>query len=226
MEFNEYGQPKSDNNLPVVQFFNDAIKDEMASKREGRPIFRDVEMVKISFAADRQRNLVRPAHAEWKKIKGVKVTYAERFAEQYRRFKAAEPQVVEGTPIKEAPFLSMAQRASLKALQVYTIEQLASLSGQPLKNIGTGGVAMQQQAQAYLEAARGTANVTALAEENAKLKELLAQMQAQETVGGAFDGMDDDALKDLIAERTGSRPRGNPNRATLERMASEVSEAA
>jgi hypothetical protein len=35
----------------------------------------------------------------------------------------------------------ISHKASLKALQVYTIEQLASLTGQPLKNIGAGGLA-------------------------------------------------------------------------------------
>lgn len=227
MQFDQYGQPQQDKNIPIIEFFADAIHNESASKIEGRPIYRDVEMVKIQFPADRQRSLIRPAHAEWKKIKGRKVTYAERFPEQYKRFKADEPQVVEGTPLKEAPFLSAAQRASLKALQVYTVEQLASLSGQALKNIGSGGLGMQQAAVGYLDTAKGTADVTRLADENAKLRATLEALQAQQQVrpAGPFDGMGDDQIKELIKERSGAAPRGNPNRATLERMASELTES-
>lgn len=229
MQFDQYGQPQQDKNIPIIEFFADAVHNEGASKREGRPIYRDVEMVKIQFPADRQRSLIRPAHAEWKKYKGTKVTYAERFPEQYKRFKADEPQVVEGTPLKEAPFLSAAQRASLKALQVYTVEQLASLSGPALKNIGAGGLGMQQAAVGYLDTAKGTADVTRLADENAKLRATLEALQVQQQAvpAGPFNGMSDDDLKTLIADKTGERPRGNPNRGTLERMAAELeSEAA
>lgn len=221
MQFDQHGQPMEDKNLPVVNFYNDAIHDEAASKREGRPIYRDIEMVNISFPADRQRTLVRPAQAEWKKHRGQKITYADRFAEQYKRFKASAPQIVEGTPVAEAPFLTAAQRASLTHLNVFTIEQLASLSGQPLKNIGAGGQALQQQAAAYLENAKGTASVTALAEENARLKALLEDMQ-KSTAPSEFSDMEDADLKAMIKEATGASPKGNPSRDTLERMAREV----
>lgn len=224
MQFDSSGQPVENKNLPIVEFLADAVHDQAASKREGRPIFRDIEMVKIQFPADRQRNLVRPAHAEWKKIKGQKVTYAERFPEQYARFKADAPQIVEGTPLAEAPFLTAAQRATLKHLQVYTVEQLASLSGTPLKNIGVGGLAMQQAAVAYLDNAKGTAEVTGLAAENERLKALLADMSKQPAPAPDYGAtqMSAEDLKVLIAERTGSRPRGNPSHETLVRMASEI----
>lgn len=223
--FDQYGQPETAKNIPIIEFTAEAIHDEAASKLKGRPIYRDVEMVKIQFPADRQRSLIRPAHAEWKKIKGQKVTYADRFPEQYKRFKADEPQVVEGTPLKEAPFLTAAQRASLKALQVYTVEQLASLDGQPLKNIGAGGRGMQQAALAYLDNARGSADVTRLADENEKLRATLRDLQAQSTAPverSKFDDMSDSSLKDFIKEKSGAAPRGNPSRTTLVRMAREV----
>lgn len=224
MEFDQHGNVREDKNLPIVEFYSDAIHDEAASKREGRPIYTDIEMVKIAFPADRQRNLIRPAHAQWKKVRGEKVTYAMRFPEQYRRFKAAEPQIVEGTPISEAPFLTAAQRATLKHLQVFTVEQLASLSGQPMKNLGAGGMAMVQQAIAYMDNATGSANVTALAEENARLKAMLEEMQREPVTApeNEFDGMDDSELKSLIKDATGAAPKGNPSRSTLESMAKEA----
>lgn len=232
MQFDEYGQVKKESNLPIVEFYNDAIEDKAASAKQGRPIYRDIEMIKIAFPADRQRTLVRPANAEWKKIQGRKITYVERFSEQYKRFKADQPQIVEGTPLTEAPFLTVAQRAMLKGSNVYTVEQLASLDSQPLKNIGVGGRALQQAAQAYLDKASGTADVTRLADENAKLKALLEQMQrvqppapeTAKTFGSEFDSMSDDDIKAFVKEHTGSAPRGNPSRETLVKMAAETAE--
>lgn len=223
MEFDQYGQPKQDKNLPIVRFYNEAAHLEDVSKKEGRPVYRDMEMVSIAFPADRQRSLVRPALSVWKKVEGRPVTYAERFPEQYARFKANQPQIVEGTPLSEAPFLSEAQRATLRALNVHTIEQLASLSGQPLKNLGPTGLAQQQAAEAYLANAKGSANVTALADENARLKATLAQMStAGADPRAKYAETSDDKLKELIKEKTGEAPRGNPNRATLIRMAIEA----
>lgn len=223
MDFDQYGQPAQDKNLPNVTFYNEARHDPAASKREGRPIYHDVEMVNIAFPADRQRTLVRPAKSEWKKIKGEIVTYVDRFPEQYRRFKANEPQLIEGTPLSEAPFLTAAQRATLKALNVHTVEQLASLQGQALKNLGAGGLAQQQAAAAYLENAKGTANVTAQAEEIARLKTSIEALSAQGSDPRMkFVDMGDDKLKDFIKEKSGAAPRGNPSRQTLVRMAVEL----
>lgn len=222
-EFDQYGNLKADQNIPIVSFSTEAVPDKAASAKEGRPIFNQREMVTIIFPADRQRSIVRPAQAEWTKVNGQVVTYADRFPEQYRRFKANEAQVVEGTPLSEAPFLNEAQRATMRALSVYTVEQLASLQGQALKNLGPGGLTLQQQAMAYLNVAAGTANVVALAEENARLKESMADLSAQ----GAdprikYVDMSDDKLKDYIRENTGQAPRGNPSRSTLVRMAMEI----
>ena len=161
-EFDQYGQIKTDKNLPIVQFYVEAKHDKGASDKAGRPVYRNVEMVNIAFPADRQRTIVRPAHSQATKIGNDVITYAMKFGDQYKRFKAGQEQVVEGTPLSEAPFLDTAQRATLKALNVYTIEQLASLQGQALKNLGPGGMVMQQKAQGYLENAAGSANVTAM----------------------------------------------------------------
>ncbi len=206
--------------LLIVKFYHDAKENKFKSFHEGRPVFDDVEMLEINFPADRAKSLQVPAHAEWKRFGTTRVTYAERFKEHYARFKLNEGPVVEGTPLSEAPFLSMAQKASLKALQVYTIEQLSSLTGQALKNIGAGGLALQQQAEAYMAKASGTADVVKMQIEIEDLKRQLAERPAPAVDG--YDEMDTEALKAHIEAKTGSRPRGNPNAATLRVMARDI----
>lgn len=223
IDFDQYGQPKEDRNLPIVVFSTATEPDPVATARDGVPMFKEIELVTIAFPADRQRTLVRPAKAVWMKVKGVPVTYVERFAAQYARFKAGQPQIVEGTPLSEAPFLTEAVRATLRALNVHTIQQLASLQGQPLKNVGPNGLQWQQQAVAWLESAKGTATNTAMAAELAELRQTVASLSAAGADPRAkYAETSDEKLKELIKEKTGEAPRGNPNRATLIRMAIEV----
>jgi hypothetical protein len=212
--------------LLIVKFYHDAKENKFKSHEAGRPVFDDIEMCEINFPADRAKSLFVPAHSEWKRFGTTRVTYAERFKEHYARFKLNEGPVVEGTPLSEAPFLSMAQKASLKALQVYTIEQLASLTGQALKNIGAGGLAIQQQAEAYLSTASGTADAVKMRIEIEELKRQLAERPIPEPVTDGYDDMDTEALKSHIETKTGSRPRGNPSDATLRMMARELDKEA
>lgn len=230
-----YQQQKKDDR-PIVEFYDDAKPDLVATKKEGIPQFLNVEMVKIRFPADRNRTLVRPAHAEWRKERGQIVTYAMRFPEEYRRFKAGQAPVVHGMPLSEAPFLNEAQRRMLRALEVYTVEQLAGLEGVPLKNLGPTGRQLQQAAAAFLETARGSADTVRLATENEKLRAEI-EMLRQQTLAAAvkpegqapsssFDAWDDELLKEFIAEKAGSKPRGNPSHATLVQMAEELNKVA
>src|SRR5262249_55226253 len=75
--------------------------------------------------------------------------------------------------------LTAGKRLELKALNIYTAEQLAALDGQPLKQLGMSGRSLKDQASAYLDAAQGSADVTRLAAENAELREMMKRLQAQ-----------------------------------------------
>jgi hypothetical protein len=77
----------------------------------------------------------------------IKVTYAERFRRQYQQFKALTAQTKSGTPLTHAPFLTEGRRAEMRALNIYTVEQLAAIDGQELKNIGTGGRELKNAAR-------------------------------------------------------------------------------
>ena len=221
--------------LIVPRFFVHTMPDAKATKQAGRPMFKDMECVEIRMAANKQTVAVFPAHDTWKwdEIDGVRqpITYAMRFPEQYKRFKANEAQAMSGTPLEELPFLTQAKRSELKALSIYTAEALASLDGTPLKQLGMGGRELKNQAQAYLSRATDSAAVTRLAAEVEQLRAALAATQQtpaepasteQATVASPFNDMDDEALKEWIKDASGSRPRGNPSHETLVRMCDEI----
>ena len=210
------------NDALVVPFFKTVAQQDMtASKKAGRPIFKDVEVVEVRIAGDRNFAPVFPAHAMWRRVNGEEVTYAQRFADAYERFAAGKEQVADGTPLSELPFLTEAKRAELRALKVYTAEALASLDGKNLTNLGGQGREMKNQAIAYLEKSTGTAGATALAAEVEALRAELAAVRAGDVEPAPADD-EKEALKARIADLTGSRPRGNPSVETLREMLEEM----
>jgi uncharacterized protein YdbL (DUF1318 family) len=214
--------------LPVFKIHTQ--KNEAKSKEAGRPIFEDMEVVEVRFAGDRNKVSVFPAHSicgEMQDDEGDtrKITYAERWSDQYKRFKSKTQQIAEGTPVDELPFLTQAKRSELKALSIYTAEALAALDGQPLKNLGQGGRDLKNQAQAYLDNAKGSANVTKMAAELEELRRTVAELRADKTgvSDSEFASWSADQIKDWIEDKIGERPKGNPSHTTLVKRADEIS---
>jgi hypothetical protein len=225
----------SDKNDPLVipVFKILTTKNEAKTREAGRPIYDDMEVVEVRFAGDRNKISVFPAHAICGEVQDEdgntrRITYAERWADQYKRFKAKQQQVAEGTPVDELPFLTQAKRSELKALSIYTAEALAALDGQPLKNLGQGGRDLKNQAIAYLERAAGTADVTRMAAEIEELRRTVAELRADKspaeasTADSQFASWTSDQIKDWIEEKINERPKGNPSHATLVKRADEI----
>lgn len=221
-----------------------AQPNDAKTAKAGRPIFDDMEVCEIRFPGDRNRISVFPAHAfsqNQARPDGTTepVTYAQRFPDQYKRFKQNKQQVQEGTPLEELPFLTQAKRSELKALSIHTAEVLADLDGEPLKTLGMGGRELKNQAIAYIQNASGSADVTAMAAEIEELKARLAAAEQaprpkaapkpkdepEDIDGAGFEDMSDAQLKEFIKAKTGSAPRGNPSHDTLVSSAKELEAA-
>lgn len=220
--------------LVIPHFKTLPIKNDAKSKEAGRPIFDEIEVVEVRLAGNNLVRPVFPAHDVWTKRQNEfgdweDVTYAQRWSEQYKKFKEGRTQTVSGTPLDELPFLSAAKRSELKALSIYTAEALAALDGTPLKTLGQGGRELKTQAQAYLDNATGSAKVVQMAAEIAELKALVASLAGDKAAPttnpvevSPFNDMPDDELKQYIKEVSGQAPRGNPSHETLVRMAIEA----
>lgn len=229
-----------------VTFYMDAQEDPAATRKEGRPMFKDVEMVKILIAGDPKSSLIAPAHSSGQRdpMTGEPLTYAQRFPEHYRYFKDGQDQMrADGTPLAEVPWLTAARREELKAVNVRTVEALAGLDGTMLQRLGMGARDLKTKAQAWLDAAAGSAVESRLAGENAELRERMEAMQAQinqllnATIAptqeppqaeveapsnSPFEAWADEDIKNWIKDATGNRPQGNPSHKTLVARADEV----
>jgi len=175
-----------DDKLNSVRFYLEPNppRNEGKSREAGRPVHDEPrELCEVRSAGDRNSIKVFPAHAfaRWittQQGDQEQQTYAQRWPEQYRRFKEGRQQIAEGTPLEELTFLNAARRSELKALAIYTAEAILALDGQNLKTLGMWGRELKAQTQAYMDKANGSANVTAMAAQIASLQETIAGLQA------------------------------------------------
>jgi len=228
--------PRDPDEALVAIFKNYAIPNEAKSAAAGRLVCDDVEMCEIRFPGRRDwQPFPATAFSHWTTDLNTggqrKVTYAERFPRQYRQFKEQAVQTKSGTPLTHAPFLTEARRAELRALNIYTVEALAQLDGQELKNLGAGGRDLKNAAQEYMEETkqRGISlqaeqELVALRARNQVLEDDNAALKQKALINGSaeFDDMSDEQLRDFIKTHSGHTPQGNLNRKTLLRMATDV----
>lgn len=219
-----------DNHL-VVTFSMEEFKNELATRKAGRAIYEDREMVHIRIPGDKQLTIDAPANSYCTMGDGSKITYADRFPEDYDRWKQGQGAALIGTALKHAPFLSKAEVSNLAGANVFTIEQLADLGGAPLRSLGQSGRKWQQQALAFLKSANGTRDATADAAEKAALLERIAQLEAAAGVAPVAEPERDEdeykaELKNEIERITGRRPVGNPSIARLESDLEEATKSA
>jgi hypothetical protein len=147
------------------------IEQKAASKEAGRPIYKEVDFIKIfspgqkDYVIHEVTDRIFLSHPQAKEL--------------YKRYKdgAAAPQ--EGTPLEEWPPISRAIAYELKALNIHTVENLAHAADAVTKQFGPNAYSLKEQAKEYLKAAEDSKHVTKMAAENQKLKEQI-EMQAKQ----------------------------------------------
>lgn len=244
-------QPDQTNKRPRchVEFYEKAVEDWRASEKAGRPIFVSKEYVRIRYPGDARDVHEAPADEPYRmkrealggnasrRGKGGFASYKEDFPAEYEAFKSGVAHIGDGTPLDELPFLDAGQRATLKQFNCYTAEDIISLKGVDTNLPMWFTKTVLPKTEAFMATAAGAADTTRLAAENEAMKDQLARMQSMVdelmagktaapvepvTDEGAFARLSDDDLKNLIAEVTGERPKGNPNRSTLIKRLNEI----
>lgn len=166
MNFEDAQQAEADKKLFVV-FYREAIKNETKSVEAGRPIFDEVDLIKIMFPGQRDTVVAR-----------VNEHYKYRFAAQWDRYSRGMDQSSSGTPLSQLGWMSMAQIAEYKALNCHTIEQLVGMPDAAAQRfMGYHGI--KQRAQQYLDMAKGLAPLTAMEEQLQKRDAQIAELEAK-----------------------------------------------
>lgn len=86
--------------------------------------------------------------------------FFEYYRDCYEHYLKGEEAPLKGTPIKDWPPLSPAQRANLIAVRVYTVEDLASANEATLGQMGMGARELQQKAENWLKSSTDLGKIT------------------------------------------------------------------
>jgi hypothetical protein len=177
-----------------IEFYVTAEEDPVATRAEGVPKFKDVEMVRIRFVGDRNQEVVAPAHAKtFDPEERIECTYAEKFPRHYAAFKETGGGFIDGTPIEELPGITSSKVAEFKAQKVFSIEALAQIEGAALTRLGMFGRDWKNKATAWIAAAKEGAIDAKLAAQNADLMAQLKAMQDRLDAMGAAPAKAKDA---------------------------------
>lgn len=160
--------PQAESHL-FVQFYTDAVELKAESEKQGRPIFKDMPFVRIIVPGDTNNIIERVADE----------TDKHRFPNAWAKYQNSEAKANDGTPLEQWPQITRSLLKECKYFEIHTVEALSGISDAHVAKLGMGFGELRTKAKAWLEAAAGTAQITAQAAENAQLKQMLADLQAQ-----------------------------------------------
>lgn len=165
--FENSAQAEEDKKL-LVKFFVKPMEDKTASLKEGRPVFKDVELIDIKIPGDRTGGVCRPASHQDK----------QRFPNHYNAFKQRTEVPLDGTPLIEWPLITRSMAEELSFHNVKTVEHLSTMSD---NNIGKfmGLNVMKAKALKWLEQAGEEAKVHELQEQLLERDERIAHQGTQ-----------------------------------------------
>src|SRR6185312_12614761 len=160
--------PGDDKIMP--RFFIESVKDELASQREGRPIFKDQERVELIMAGNPYNSPVQIVTDEQR----------QRWPRQYEAFRAGQDMAVNGTPLEQWPILSRSQVLELKGMNFLTVEQVAEMNDQATQRM-MGGMRLRTLAKAYLDEAEAGALLAKTTADNDRKDAQIAELTEKVT---------------------------------------------
>lgn len=148
----------------LARFFIHAELSQHKSKLEGRPVYDDVEMISVINPGEKDE--VKSLANDW---------HRHRFSKQYAAFKAGREQSSTGTPLELLFPSEPSTILTLKAANVFTVEQLAGISDTGMANIPMGRT-LSDRAKTYLQTARGGQGFHQMEEMKRQIEQLQAQL--------------------------------------------------
>jgi hypothetical protein len=150
-ELGKKRDPAMDTKGLIVVFEPFAVPDPEETAKQGRPIFREVDSVKIYTPGDRFSVIHREV---WPVDKA-------RFKKLWEDYKDGRKATTSGTPLEAAPFLTRSQVEELKFFHVRTVEALADLSDEASQKF-MGINELRQRARDFIAIAKDSRITTTL----------------------------------------------------------------
>ena len=149
-----------------VKFYRQWVRNNFKSKEEGREIGEEQDYI-IIVSPGQPKSEVRR-----------KATDADKMAygPEWSAYEQGKEMQISGTPIELLPGLAAGMADALKALYIYTIEQMAGLPDIALQRVGMGGNDIRKRAKDYLS--KGSAETAELRARVAELETEIAALRA------------------------------------------------
>jgi hypothetical protein len=141
-----------------VRFEMRAVEDKPASEAKGMYVAKDVEFAivtpcyskdELHFRADKWLAQM----DENVRNNRMPLEWANQYKRAYQAWKEGQELPLDGTPIKGWAVISPAQQENLIRLHIRTVEDLAGINDDAIRQIGMGAVNMKQKAAAWLSQA-------------------------------------------------------------------------
>ena len=157
----------------VAQFYSVAVKQGFESEAQGRPIYKDVDYVRIFVPGDSTSVIETP----------VREDHKARFSIQWAHYmnKHGGDAKEVGTPLSQWARLSPAQVEELRALKFYTVESIANASDANIQRVGMAAgmqpYAVRDAAMRFLQVATDDAAAARASQEAAEAKAKAAALE-------------------------------------------------
>lgn len=173
-----------------VEFFIEDVYQPFLSNKEGRAIYKPVEKVRVRGPASKSEfvtEVFAPPPGPEDQDKERRRSWAERFPNQYQAFKSQQAQVPDGTPLEMCKFLASHRVKELKALDIHTAEQYATMPDSVVQTLGMGAHREKSLCQQFIgnddekvaKLSKALAKAEALEVDLAAMKEQMAQFNLQ-----------------------------------------------
>src|SRR5215217_2317887 len=166
----------------ALRIWKEPTKNPAASEREGRPIFDEVTYVEVISPGSPGSSPVfevERVYHESVRLPPVKSHHFETYEGQIKAFNDnTNGGDMTGTALTEWPEMSRTLAASLNPSGVYSVEALANLADNRLGVVGPDGRTWRTKAEAWLASTKDSGYATALAADNARLREELEGLKA------------------------------------------------
>jgi hypothetical protein len=167
------GRYAMDKNLHV-EFFRRPVFNSGKSNEAGRPVYDEADFVMIYVSRNASH------------VQKVDNEIKNRFATRWARYQAGLDQAQTGTPLEQWPAMSVSMVANMKAMKIFTVEQLADLDDNRAQEF-MGNFDLRKKAKAWLELARDSAANDKLEaqlkkrdDEIAEMRAMIAELQAKD----------------------------------------------
>lgn len=154
----------------ALRFYQKPVEDPEATARQGCPQFVMRDYVQKRVPGDATSLVDREVRKS-----DFEDASMPHFRQLYEHWKRGEEAPVSGLPIEQWPGCTAAQAMTLKAVNVRTVEELATVSDSNIMRLGMGFQTLRQKAQDYLAQAKDSSH---LAKVRHEMDEMRSQLDA------------------------------------------------